>query len=109
MIESLQKAVVDVEVLFRLCETGEFYQDYDESTETLGRAVAGFDLIVGQLQRWEDEARIQHRDRTKYKTALSKLVDLKDGPHDSVYRSRKPKAWAHAREVLGRTQESFID
>lgn len=38
----------------------------------------------------------------RLRAALTRLVDLKDGPHDSVYLREKPKAWEAARAILGR-------
>lgn len=50
---------------------------------------------VGTMGRWATRAR-------RAEQALSDLVDLKDGPRDSVYLRRKPKAWDAARAILGR-------
>lgn len=36
--------------------------------------------------------------------ALSKLVELKDGPRDERYEREKPLAWQAAREALSRTE-----
>lgn len=109
MHNSLQSAALDVDALLQLCERGQFYEDYDESTAALGKAVAAMDLIMDQLRRWEEEARYQHLERSKYKSALAELVSLKDGPKDSMYYTRKPKAWARAREALGLQEEFSID
>lgn len=43
------------------------------------------------------------------RSALSRLVELKDGPRDSVYLREKPKAWAAARKVLGLPDPGGID
>lgn len=41
------------------------------------------------------------KERTALRSALTRLVQLKDGPRDSVYLREKPKAWDAARRVLG--------
>lgn len=40
----------------------------------------------------------------RLREVLARLVRLKDGPHDSLYRREKPKAWAAAREAIGATE-----
>lgn len=46
----------------------------------------------------------------RLRSALQRLVDLKDGPKDSVYHREKPKAWDAARAALtGRSSNSEGD
>lgn len=40
---------------------------------------------------------------------LRHLVDLKDGPRDSVYEGAKPKAWQAARDVLDEITRTALD
>ena len=43
-------------------------------------------------------------DCEKLRQVLTRLVNLKDGPKDSMYLREKPKAWADARRVLGKPE-----
>ena len=46
--------------------------------------------------------RLRHADseNKRLRAALQRLVDLKDGPRDSVYHREKPRAWEAARTAL---------
>src|SRR5688500_457630 len=65
---------------------------------------------IGRMVGWfanaiETAKRITAEENVRVRSALERLVDLKDGLHDSVYLREKPRAWARARDVLGREDD----
>lgn len=66
--QSIPEAALRVYSLLHLVETGDFYQDYDESSEVLGRAKDGFATLERALT--ELQAKVM-----EYEHVLGHVVD----------------------------------